>query len=226
MPLLNIFKKENDPLSLKEIVEKIDTVTEEEVYNAGKNTSSWSEIKGRHDSLTAYIRKLPPKPAETPEETATRRRNLMKKADVLLRCLNELEQKQKDQRTQSDATYSEEAATRELANVRYSTDSIVRMMQLNGVNAVPLNAAKWLTPEGFIIEVPCPNSQSRKLDLRKLPRAYWEMLEQTRFTPLFIPAESSAVIIDGKKQGLWLDTEFHANKQIQIQPTYVALMLV
>jgi hypothetical protein len=184
------------------------------------------EIQSRIENTVRYIQKLPHSPNETDVDRAQRIKVLHEKVEILRQCLAKKDREEAAKRQEAQTTEAEATALKELQNVRYSADPLIRTMRLQGVGAIPLNSVAWQRTESPIIEIKCASGEVRKLDLRKIATQHWKLLTESRFTPLFIGVEAAGKIVDGKRTGLLQDGKFHGNTRIVALPTYLALMLV
>lgn len=225
--MLHILKKKKEEPTTFKNIENFETVSDEDLKEAADNCPSWAEVKGRLDSLMRFQQRLQPLAGQVPEDVMARRHNLEEKCQILRNRLNQIEAEQARQRQQAADNYAKEAWKTEQPNLRWSADPIIATIHRLGTAQVPLSSVKWQKcPTDGRISIHTASGRTVKVDLSRLPSAYWKTLSEQRFSPLMIGIENSGVVIDGKKQGIMLDSKFHPDKRIVTTPTFLAVMLV
>ena len=224
--LKSLFKKEEkETIKLCDL--KIETSTDEQI-KASCATADWADIEEKIAAVNKFIHNLPQaSPDETNLQEAERRRNLAQKIVLLRNCQNENENRRKNQQAQNETKSSEEILERELPNLRYSYDPLILTLKREGTGAIPLNAIDWKKTTSPLIPIPCMSGETVTMNLKAFTASHWRMLTEHRFSLLFLTAENPHLRVDGKKEGLFNDTQtFKCNKRIIAQPTIVALFLV
>jgi hypothetical protein len=224
--MLKLLKKKPKNITFADI-EDFEAATLEEIKQAAINCNKWAEIKNRLSSLTRFQQKLTPKAGQTPEDVMKRRRDLEEKSQILRRRLDEIERQQTKDKATADKKFAAETWKREYANFRYSADSAVAMMHRLGIAQVPISAIPWKRcEETGVVQIRTSSGRTLTLDFSKLDAAHWRVLTGQRFAPLLIRLEAAAKIVDGKRQPIMIDGNFHGNEKILTAESFLAIMLV